>query len=39
VLLTEGSDVPVFVEKWPKEIKAFYMKRDPQIPIWYLVTI
>lgn len=30
VLLTEGSDVPVFVEKWPKEIKAFYMKRDPQ---------
>jgi len=31
-LLTEGSDVPVFVEKWPKEIKAFYMKRDPQNP-------
>ncbi len=28
VILTEGSDVPVFVEKWPKEIKAFYMKRD-----------
>lgn len=32
VLLTEGSDVPIFVEKWPKEIKAFYMKRDPQNP-------
>ncbi len=32
VLLTEGSDVPVFVEKWPKEIKAFYMKRDPNNP-------
>ncbi|MBU1066091.1 asparagine--tRNA ligase, partial [bacterium] len=23
VMLTENSDVPVFVEKWPKEIKAF----------------
>jgi len=31
-LLTEGSDVPIFVEKWPKEIKAFYMKRDPENP-------
>jgi asparaginyl-tRNA synthetase len=31
-LLTEGSPVPVFVEKWPKEIKAFYMKRDPEKP-------
>ena len=29
-LITKGSDVPIFVEKWPKEIKAFYMKRDPQ---------
>ncbi len=29
-LITEGSDVPVFIEKWPKEIKAFYMKRDPE---------
>ena len=28
VTLTDGSDVPVFVEKWPKEIKSFYMKRD-----------
>ena len=32
VMLTEGSDVPVFVEKWPKEIKAFYMKRDKDNP-------
>lgn len=32
VLLTENSDVPVFVEKWPKEIKAFYMKRDRENP-------
>jgi asparaginyl-tRNA synthetase len=32
VLLTEGSPVPVFVERWPQEIKAFYMKRDPQNP-------
>jgi len=31
-MLTEGSDVPIFIEKWPKEIKAFYMKRDPQNP-------
>ncbi len=29
-LLTQDSDVPVFVEKWPRQIKAFYMKRDPQ---------
>lgn len=28
-LLTENSDIPIFVEKWPKEIKAFYMRRDP----------
>ena len=31
-LLTEGSPVPIFVEKWPKEIKSFYMKRDPENP-------
>ena len=27
-LLTQDSNVPIFVEKWPAEIKAFYMKRD-----------
>ena len=27
-LLTQNSDVPVFVEKWPAHIKAFYMKHD-----------
>jgi asparaginyl-tRNA synthetase len=32
VLLTEGSPVPIFVERWPKAIKAFYMKRDPNNP-------
>ena len=32
VTLTDGSDVPVFVEKWPKEIKSFYMKRDKDNP-------
>ncbi len=28
-LLTKDSVVPVFIEKWPKSIKPFYMKRDP----------
>lgn len=28
-LLTKDSEVPVFIEKWPKSIKPFYMKRDP----------
>lgn len=32
VLLTEGSPVPIFIERWPKAIKAFYMKRDPENP-------
>lgn len=27
-LLTQDSAVPIFVEKWPVPIKAFYMKRD-----------
>ena len=27
-LLTKDSDVPVFIEKWPKNIKPFYMKID-----------
>ncbi|MBU0546080.1 asparagine--tRNA ligase, partial [Patescibacteria group bacterium] len=29
-LLTRDSEVPVFIEKWPKSIKPFYMKRDPE---------
>lgn len=29
-LLTKDSAVPVFIERWPKSIKPFYMKRDPQ---------
>ncbi|MCL1827199.1 MAG: OB-fold nucleic acid binding domain-containing protein, partial [Candidatus Cloacimonetes bacterium] len=32
VMLTQHSDVPVFIEKWPKDFKAFYMKRDKQNP-------
>ncbi len=28
-LLTKDSAVPVFIEKWPKSIKPFYMKTDP----------
>lgn len=31
-LLTRNSDVPVFIHKWPKEIKPFYMKVDPENP-------
>ncbi len=31
-LLTKDSTVPVFIEKWPKGIKPFYMKRDPNNP-------
>lgn len=28
-LLTKNSATPVFIEKWPKAIKPFYMKIDP----------
>jgi asparaginyl-tRNA synthetase len=31
-LLAQIYDVPVFIEKWPSQIKAFYMKRDPSDP-------
>jgi len=31
-MITDGSDVPIFVERWPKEIKSFYMKRDKDNP-------
>ncbi len=31
-LLTKDSAVPVFIEKWPKSIKPFYMKQDPENP-------
>ena len=31
-MITAESDVPVFVERWPKEIKSFYMKRDKDNP-------
>ena len=31
-LLTQNSDVPVFIHKWPKTIKPFYMKRDANNP-------
>ncbi|MCK9558000.1 MAG: asparagine--tRNA ligase [Candidatus Cloacimonetes bacterium] len=30
VMLTEGSAVPIFIERWPKAIKAFYMRRAPE---------
>ena len=28
--LTQDSDVPVFIHKWPKAMKPFYMKEDPE---------
>ncbi len=31
-LLTKDSAVPVFIEKWPKSIKPFYMKTDSTNP-------
>lgn len=31
-MLTEKYDKPIFVEKYPAEVKAFYMKRDPENP-------
>lgn len=31
-LLTQDSAVPVFIHKWPKAIKPFYMKTDPENP-------
>ena len=31
-MLTEKYDRPIFVEKYPAEVKAFYMKRDPENP-------
>ena len=31
-LLTKDSRVPVFIHKWPKAIKPFYMKQDPENP-------
>lgn len=30
--LTKDSDVPIFIHKWPKAIKPFYMKQDPNNP-------
>ena len=31
-ILTKLYDKPIFVEKYPAEVKAFYMKRDPKNP-------
>jgi len=31
-MITEKYDRPIFVEKYPAEVKAFYMKRDPNNP-------
>jgi len=29
-MLAKDSDVPVFVHKWPRNMKPFYMKVDPK---------
>ena len=31
-MLTQAFDQPIFIEKYPAEVKAFYMKRDPRDP-------
>jgi len=31
-LLTEKLEKPVFIERYPAKVKAFYMKRDPKNP-------
>jgi asparaginyl-tRNA synthetase len=31
-MLTQKYEKPIFVEKYPAEVKAFYMKRDPENP-------
>lgn len=31
-MLTKDSPVPVFIHKWPKAIKPFYMKQDTENP-------
>ena len=31
-LITEDLDRPIFIERWPIKIKAFYMKRDENDP-------
>jgi asparaginyl-tRNA synthetase len=31
-LITKAHDKPIFVEKYPTAVKAFYMKRDPADP-------
>lgn len=35
-ILQEHFNLPLFIEKWPAHIKAFYMKRDPQNPAYVL---
>lgn len=35
-ILTKLYDKPLFVEKYPAEVKAFYMKRDPKNPKYVL---
>lgn len=35
-ILTKQYDRPIFVEKYPAEVKAFYMKRDPADPRYVL---
>jgi asparaginyl-tRNA synthetase len=32
-ILTQRFETPIFVHRFPKEIKAFYMKEDPQDPV------
>ncbi|MHC4849351.1 MAG: amino acid--tRNA ligase-related protein, partial [Planctomycetota bacterium] len=34
--ITQGLDKPLLITHWPHEVKAFYMKRDPEDERWAL---
>ena len=35
-MLTKAHDNPIFIEKYPYAVKAFYMKKDPENPFYAL---
>lgn len=37
-MLTRAHEGPIFIEKYPYAVKAFYMKKDPENPIYALCS-